>query len=596
MQKLGFPQEWMNELKSKNDIVSVVSRYLPLKQKGKHFWGCCPFHIEKTPSFSVNFEEGLFHCFGCHEGGDAISFVQKIEQVDFPKAVELLASWANMQVPNLEGGEDVVLRAKKKEKALTILEQTKQFFIANLDKPQAKQAREYIAKRALSPADLTKFEIGVSLDWGSLITHLKSKGHTIEEMKEAGVAEIKDGHAYDVMAERLTFPIINSLGETIAFSARILVPADFAKYKNTADTVAFKKSRAVYGIHLIKKLKREKGLNYVVVVEGQMDVIAMHQAGFENTVACMGTALTTEHAREIKKFCQHVVLCMDGDSAGKKAAMSSIDTLKAEGLNVKVARLSEGGKDPDELIQSRGVAAMQQVLDQALPATDYKIVSLSQEFDLTEPSENAKFVSKAMEIVKSLQSNAEKDIYLGLVNNLSKVPIDILRRDLGVNIASNLNAKAPLANKLVMTSDPVAEAVKYVLASNLYKKAFASVTPAFGELLTSNDERVVFDYLMQCKQTDAKPFANVVFDLLGHENEYAKALVGVPFELEQYDEEKHFDACMWIVVEHSLKLKQQELLAQAREQTDPDIRRDIMEKIKKTTQNLMKKNWRDILC
>lgn len=594
MQKLGFPLEWMNELKSRNDIASVVARYVHLQPKGKRLWGCCPFHIEKTPSFTVSAEEGFFKCFGCGEGGDVVSFVQKIERIDFPKAIELLASWANMQVPSFEGNEEILLRAKKKEKVLNILEETKKFFISNLEKPNAKNAIDYIARRGLSKQDLQKFEIGVSLDWNGLVNHLKQKGFTPEEMKEAGVVEIKDGHPYDVMAERLCFPIMNSIGECIAFSARILVPSDFAKYKNTSDTIVFHKSKSVFGIHLIKKLKHEKGLSNIVLVEGQMDVIAMHQAGFENTVACMGTAITPEHAKELKKFSENIILCMDGDSAGRKAALKSIDIFKSEGLFVKVAALGEGGKDPDEFIKTKGKAEMQRLLDEALPANDYKIVSLSQDYDLSEPSQNARFVEKAKEIIKSFNTLSERDIYTVLLSKISKVPVDILRRDIGSNSVKTAEQIKTTATKLV-NSNPVEESIKFILFANLSKESYASLEERFGQMLNNNDERVIFDYLMECKLQGRKPQVSAVFDLLGNENEYVKELLNINLDLEEVDFQKKYDDCMWKVIESKLLQQQQDLFNEHKNIIDNEERKKITQKIQEIAQNLKKKNWREIL-
>ncbi|MFA6859952.1 MAG: DNA primase [Clostridia bacterium] len=593
MTSKGYPQQWMTELKSKNDIVSVVSRYVHLQQKGKSFWGCCPFHNEKTPSFSVNPEGNFFHCFGCKEGGDAISFVEKIESVDFTKAIELLASWSGMTVPTLEGNDEIVLKAKKKEVILRILEETKNFFIKNLDKPQAKTALEYIARRKLTKFDLDKFQIGASLDWNSLIVFLKSKGYTLEEMKDAGVIEIKDGHSYDVMAERLTFPIFNSYGDCIAFSARILVPSDFAKYKNTADTLAFNKSNSIFGINLIKKLKAEKGIKNIIIVEGQMDVIAMHQAGFVNSVACMGTALTQEHARELKRFTDNILVCFDGDLAGRKATLRSLDILKNAGLNVKVVSIDEGGKDPDEFIKARGVEAMQKLLDEAVPATDYKIISLSKEFDLSESSERAKFADKAMEIINSLNSSANQDIYLGLIKQYSNIPMDILRKDLDRNIRISTDyIKNDHENML--TNDSRTNSINFILAANLHNQPYAIIPENFDRFLQSNEERIIYDYILDCKNKNVKPVVGTIFELLeGQDTTIAKELVGYEFNFDNFSGEKHFDACMWTIVESEMKLLQQELLKKFNETKDIDERKIYLEKINKIAQNLMRKNWRD---
>ena len=334
----GYSATWLDELKRKSDIVNVVSKYVRLEQKGRKYWGCCPFHAEKTPSFCVD-PEGFYHCFGCKEGGDVIRFVEKMESCDFMDAVKILAENCHMELPELSGVDDQVIKKKKeKDRVIKVLDCAYKHYQSNLYLDSAKKAQEYIKSRGFTRRELEDFKIGYSNSWTDLVSHLKKQGFSYEEMLLAGLIAKKEGSSnyYDVMGGRLIFPIFNSFNECIGFSARILEKSDYAKYKNTAETIVFQKNRVVFGINLLKKLKQSGGLSQIILVEGQIDVIAMHRAGFRSTVACMGTALTENHAKELKKLCDNVLICFDGDSAGVKATLRSIDILKNAGLNITI--------------------------------------------------------------------------------------------------------------------------------------------------------------------------------------------------------------------------------------------------------------------
>ena len=368
MQNSGFSTQWLYELKQKNDIVSVVGKYIRLEKKGGKYWACCPFHNEKTPSFVVS-EDGFFYCFGCKESGDVISFVMKYESCDFGQAIEILAKNAGMEVPKYTGENKIFEKKEKKDRILKLLDLTQKHYQANLYTKNAKPAQDYIKLRKLTKHELDDFKLGYSLGYNELITYLTSQGFSRQEMLDAGVAGVRNGKYYDVMAERLIFPIFNAFDECVGFSARYLGKTDYAKYKNTAETLVFQKGKIVFGINLVKHIKQSQGIKNLIVVEGQMDVIAMHKAGFKTTVACMGTALTKDNAMQLKKLSENIVLCFDGDGAGQKATIKSIDILCEMGVNLKIVLLPEG-KDPDEILNAYGKDYLANLNAKALSPTN----------------------------------------------------------------------------------------------------------------------------------------------------------------------------------------------------------------------------------
>lgn len=437
-----FSPDWLNELKSRCDVVDIIGRYVPLKKNGREMSGCCPFHHEKTPSFFVYPDSQSYHCFGCKESGDVIKFVSKYENVGFVDAVERLANIANLPMPQLKDVDQDQIARKKRERdtILSALREAGLYYHKNLysNHLQAQLAVKYIQKRQISPELVRKFGLGCSLDFNGLLYYLRGKGYSDDILKKAGLESVSErGTSFDAFAKRLTFPIIDKDGNVIGFSARMLENKEGAKYKNTSASYIFNKSEVIFGINLIKKERDEArknnrdfgGLPNIIIVEGQIDVISMHQFGFGNTVACLGTAITPIHARKLRQFTDDIVLLLDGDGAGQKATLRSIDVLRSGGLNVKVGSIPEG-KDPDEFLKAYGAERMREIVDNAIDGIEYKIKSVANNFDLTNRMQKTKFVHEALVVIKALENKAEQDIYLELVKKFSGTPIDILREDL----------------------------------------------------------------------------------------------------------------------------------------------------------------------
>lgn len=472
MKNFGFDSSFIEKLKQNNDIVSVISKYLTLTRKGGQYWACCPFHYEKTPSFAINEREQYYHCFGCGETGDVISFVRKYENVDFVKAVEILAQNAGMEIPEMVLNEHVAKAKKSKDKILEINKAAAKFYVNCLYSDQGRTALDYLLSRGITKQSLIKFGIGYSPDWTSVVSYLKEQGFSEDEMIEAGVCDRKNARCFDPFCERIIFPILNTFGDVLGFSARTMKKEkNIAKYRNTKETLVFEKGKSIFGINLIKKYKQENELSKIIIAEGQIDVIKIHQAGFPYAVACMGTALTPNHAKELKRFCDKVIVCFDGDGAGQKAALRSLSILVDAGLNVGVASIPDG-MDPDEYITKFGAEKFNDILNLAKPVVDYQIFNLSKKYNLSNNYEKTRFVNESLEILKNQPSLIDAEIYLKTLHDLTGVSMDTLKQSLNIKPVIN---KTSLNSQNSDTENAYVKACKFTLASMLFKKEFAFI-------------------------------------------------------------------------------------------------------------------------
>lgn len=421
--------EWLDALKAKINIVDVVSGYVTLTTKGGRYWACCPFHHEKTPSFTVDEQRGSYYCFGCHVGGDAIKFVMDIENIDFMSAVKLLAQKVGMQVPEFKSKKQGDSVAKKKERLYQLMREAAIFYNKCLKSEGGRIARDYLAKRGISKGTATVFGLGYSPDYQGLPAHLKSLGYNELEMIEAGACGQKDGRVFDVMAGRLIVPIIDGMKRVIAFGGRVLTGEKQMKYRNTNDTLIFNKKCEVFGQNLLRQLKLKQAVTSVIMVEGYMDVISLYQAGVYNVVASMGTALNVRQAEIVKRFCGTVYVCYDGDTAGQAATLRSLDIFYGAGLNVKVVSLPDN-LDPDEYVRAYGTESFSEQLAKALPLFEYKLRVLAKGYDMGVAEEQGKYVVEAVNILKTLPTPAQTDAYIPLVAKISGLSTDTVRRQL----------------------------------------------------------------------------------------------------------------------------------------------------------------------
>ncbi len=401
---MALPDSFLQELKMKTDIEDIVSSYVTLKRRGATYVGLCPFHNEKTPSFTVYPETQSFYCFGCSAGGDAVGFIKRIENLDYIDAVKLLAQRAGMQMP--EDGVDDTL-GKKRRVILNINRETARFYHSFMMSPEGVKGLEYFRSRGLSQKTITKFGLGYAPDeWDRLLKHLKSKGFSIGDMLDSGViARSKKGTYYDFFKNRAMFPIIDIRGNVIAFSGRELEKTG-RKYINTSETLVYKKTNEVFGLNIAK----ESGTSSLILCEGNMDVISMHQAGFTNCVAGCGTALTSEQVRLINRYADEVILCYDNDDAGKKALEKAIRLFNQTDIKIRIPELS-GGKDPDEIIKNLGKERFKAMLESSSNQIEHAILNLRSNYDLSSIQGKNDFLNEVIKLLAAAQP-IEQDLYL----------------------------------------------------------------------------------------------------------------------------------------------------------------------------------------
>ncbi len=578
----GFPSDWLLQLKRKNDLVSIASNYLHLEQKGRRFWGCCPFHSEKTPSFTISNEDGIYYCFGCKESGDVIKFVQKMENLDFWDAVKYLADRAGMEIPQTQSGEKRDQSKKLKERILSALDYAYKHYEENLYSSEAKPAQEYIKKRKFTRHELEDFKIGYSKDWTDIVKYLKGKGFSEEELLQAGICAKKNDRIYDVIAGRLVFPIFNSFNECIGFSARSLESnPKFAKYLNTAETMVFQKGRTVFGINILKAQKQQQLLKNIILVEGQMDVIAMHRGGFKSTVACMGTAFTKDHVQELKRYSNKIVLCFDGDGAGTKATLRAIEMLRGEDVDLKVVALPDG-HDPDEILNMYGKEKLQEMIDNAIPYMDYLINYYKNKFDLEKAEEQNQFVKAILAEVKKLGDETLYEPYLEKIRDITKIPLDILRRNINSNAQSVV--VAPKEKQPVTPTEKGDEkAVKFLLAALLHKRDSVDKRVDYQKLLPEYEK-----YLDIINQN--LPLSSI-YDIDGaSEDALLMEMVNFNFAEFEKEEEKYFRECLWKIAEQRLKKEQIDLNDEYRNCEDLTRRSEVAKRLGKIALQLKNKS------
>ncbi|MBQ9792899.1 MAG: DNA primase [Clostridia bacterium] len=594
MQNRGNFTKFIEELKQKCDIVSTISRFISLQRKGKTYWACCPFHHEKTPSFAINEVEQYYHCYGCGESGDVIKFIEKYENLTFMEAVKYLADMAGLKMPEFEGSAQDLKQLKLKSDCLNAAALAMNFYKNNLNLPVAEKARAYLAKRELDKNIVDYFNIGFSPDWTSLIDYLQKNNVSREVMKAAGLIDTSEsGKVYDSFATRLIFPILNSYGDCIGFTARTLeADAKFAKYKNSTQTLIFDKSKTIYNIHSLKQLRKEQNIDYIIICEGTIDVIAMYKAGFKNTVACMGTAITSFHARELKKYADKIILCLDGDEAGQNATYKAIDVLGEQGLEVKVVCLKEN-LDPDEFLKKYGKQELINSLNNAEDAIEYKLSSLSKKFNLNDSFQKNKYIANALDIISNLDSNSQKEIYLKFLSKKVNISIDVLRRDLfGSTYKTSSQAiKEELAqeDKFVVRQDGHLKALKFIVASIIHKQPYAIDAVHKNLKFKNSNYQNLYDFVVNSYNQNKPYTISSLFDVFDVDNNAdIKEIIDYDFSVYP-DKETYFDECYNKITLINLKQKQEDLTQRFKTETDLDKRREIANELYKITKEIKTK-------
>ncbi|MBR5452046.1 MAG: DNA primase [Clostridia bacterium] len=413
---MKFGYDFLNELKMRNDIESVISSYVNLKRRGSNLIGSCPFHNEKTPSFTIWPDKGSYYCFGCGAGGDVITFMMQIERLDYVEAVKVLAERVGMQLP-VDGEEDKL--SKLKSRIYDANRAAAKFYYERLISPEGKEALSYLTGRGLQPKTIKQFGLGYAPDeWDALVKHLKSLGFTDYELKQANlVSETKKGSLIDRYRNRVMFPVIDLRGNFIAFSGRKLREDDYGgKYINTSDTPVYKKSANMFALNFAKNHCAER----VILVEGNMDVISLHQAGFNMAVAALGTAFTADQARLLARYSDEVIVTMDADSAGAKSTDKVLKILAEAGVKARILRLPDC-KDPDDYIKKYGATRFKALLDGAVSDIEYKLHVASEGIDMTLSDGKIEYLKKAVAILATLHDDISKELYAGKLSELCGV-------------------------------------------------------------------------------------------------------------------------------------------------------------------------------
>ena len=583
--------DFIQQVKRANDIADVIGSYLELRSRGTTLFARCPFHGEKTGSFSVNRNMQIFHCFGCGESGDVIGFVQKYESCSFMEALEILAKRANLKMPETASqkqDKEYSERKKKRDIYLDICRETAVFYYKCYYASLGEVARKYVESREFDPETVKKFGIGYSPDRYSLVKYLESKNFDMQDCLKAGVVQqSQNSGIVDALSGRLIIPIFNMQGKVIAFGGRGLDEKTiaFGKYKNTSDTPLFTKKDNLFALNVAKEQKQQTALPNLVVVEGYMDVIAMYQAGFRRAVASMGTSLTENQAKLLSRLTDTVYICYDGDAAGQKATVRGMDILDNAGLEVRVMSVPEN-LDPDEYIKKYGKDAFEKLIDQALPLPDYKLKILGEAFpiDSTDATKrnNAlpKYVKGALNMLRTLD-DVRQATYIDVVSAKTGYSQDYFRRKLSETDAND--EELPTLGLGQLSQEDKA---KYFIAACVLRgENYATISdkPLCNSVFLSN----LYDYILDCVSRDEQPTVDMMYTVCpsATQEEYAQ-IIDVDLSKERrLKNERYFAECKRLVTVEKLKRRRDELTQKIKENpNDADLLKQFSEISKKITQ------------
>ena len=418
-----FQPAFIDELILRNPIEDVVGQYVNLRRSGSNMFGLCPFHGEKTASFSVAPDKGMYYCFGCHKGGGVINFQMEIEGLSYPDAVRALAKRVGMEVPE---DEQYQSRYRQQERLWALHKEAARFFHSKLYAPEGRAALEYALGRGMPKSTLTTFGIGYAPDsWTDLVDAMRAKGYTDQELKDSGLVTVskKNGSLFDRFRDRLMFPIIDVRDHIIGFGGRIMKKDDeAAKYLNSPETIIFNKRKNLFALNFAKKSK----LGYLILVEGYMDAIALHQYGFNCAVASLGTALTEDGATLLSKYTDQVVLIYDGDNAGQRAAQRAIPILEKAGLQVKVLQMRDA-KDPDEYLKKFGADKFKNLLEESSNRVEYQLNAIRKKYDLREDDQRVKYIHESAELISTLPSAVTREVYGRRVAEAAEISFEAMK-------------------------------------------------------------------------------------------------------------------------------------------------------------------------
>ena len=459
---MAFPPSFIDELIARNPIEDVVGQRVNLRRSGANMFGLCPFHGEKTASFSVAPDKGIYYCFGCHKGGGVINFVMELEGLSYPDAVRNLAKRCGMEVPE---DEQYQSRYQAQERLWALHKEAARFFHSQLYAPIGQNALNYALGRGMPKSTLTKFGIGYAPDsWDMLVKAMQAKGYTKQELIDSGLVteSKKNGNIFDRFRDRLMFPIIDIRGNVIGFGGRIMNNNDpnAAKYLNSPETLIFNKRKNLFALNYAKKSK----LGYLILVEGYMDAIALHQYGFDCAVASLGTSLTEEHAVLISRYVEQVVLIYDGDEAGQRATRRAIPILEKAGIRVKVLQMKDA-KDPDEYLKKFGADKFRLLLEDSSNRVEYQLNAIKKKYDLKEDDQKIRYVHESAELLSTLHSSVQREVYGGRVAEAAGISADAMALEIKKAYKRRMERDKKEQEKIdlapVLSLQPKARTIRY---------------------------------------------------------------------------------------------------------------------------------------
>ncbi len=587
----GFTPEFLEELKYKCDIVEVISQYVPLQKKGGRYFGCCPFHNEKTPSFCVN--NGWYHCFGCGASGDVVKFVMEMESVSFYDAVKILADKVGLQLPEVKLDPQYAQKKEHGDVLKQLMRDAARYYRNNLlDEKKGKDAREYLHNRGLDDEIAKRYGLGLSLDNESMVGYMRRKGYSLKDLEECGLV----GNAqrpYDAFANRIIVPIMDSMSNVIAFGGRIYHgEKDVAKYKNSTNTTLFDKGRTIYGINFIKRDKKMNGVAYkeLILVEGYMDVISLGASGIKNAVACMGTALTDGQARELSRMTENLYVCYDGDGAGKKATIRNVDILAKFVQNVRVISLDEG-KDPDETVREGGAEAFLKKQKEALPVIEYKLKLCADANDLGSVNGRAKYVQSALKVLKTIDNRAEREVYMDVVSKMSGVSVATLTDEAGM--IRPVKIEQPKENDEEKIAKTL-RASRFVLNRIVKGEKYVDLSKIKTEWLENDLHRQVFEWAKTMPEhTD---MVKTMFSVFGYDNEEISNILNINMKFaDNIREADYFNDCVLMLANEFVSKRLEQVKNGYNELSDPEAKRASIAEISRLQKILKSKDINDKL-
>lgn len=587
----GFTPEFLEELKYKCDIVEIISQYVPLQKKGGRYFGCCPFHNEKTPSFCVN--NGWYHCFGCGASGDVVKFVMEMESVSFYDAVKILADKVGLQLPEVKLDPQYAQKKEHGDVLKQLMRDAARYYRNNLlDEKKGKDAREYLHNRGLDDEIAKRYGLGLSLDNESMVGYMRRKGYSLKDLEECGLV----GNAqrpYDAFANRIIVPIMDSMSNVIAFGGRIYHgEKDVAKYKNSTNTTLFDKGRTIYGINFIKRDKKMNGVAYkeLILVEGYMDVISLGASGIKNVVACMGTALTDGQARELSRMTENLYVCYDGDGAGKKATIRNVDILAKFVQNVRVISLDEG-KDPDETVREGGAEAFLKKQKEALPVIEYKLKLCADANDLGSVNGRAKYVQSALKVLKMIDNRAEREVYMDVVSKMSGVSVATLTDEAGM--IRPVKIEQPKENDEEKIAKTL-RASRFVLNRIVKGEKYVDLSKIKTEWLENDLHRQVFEWAKTMPEhTD---MVKTMFSVFGYDNEEISNILNINMKFaDNIREADYFNDCVLMLANEFVSKRLEQVKNGYNELSDPEAKRASIAEISRLQKILKSKDINDKL-